>query len=492
VTPTFNRKADRPMQGVSQKHGSKPFDLLRSFALLSLVSIVLIGVVSGVVLVRFLVNQMLERDALVTMGLVQSIAEAEEPRLFAIDSTLFENKEGLGEFLVHIARIPDVVRANLYTSNRVLVWSTEQRLIGKQFDINPELQRALAGELVFRLAKRRDKAEHEFFADDVTVFVESYVPIWDADRREIIGAAELYKVPPMLFSAITHTKRLVWGGGIFGGLFLYVMLFWIVRRGNDLIRRQERRLREEISENKRDKEMLRKSESKLRALSSQLLVAQEQERQRIASELHDGIGQSLSAIKFMIENSLNACRAVCGTETAEANLEMLGAIAKKTKDAIEETRRVAMELRPPMLDDLGIVATLDWFCREFQTIYPHITIAKRVELQENNIQGELKVAIYRIVQEGLNNVAKHTKADRVHLDLAAVRGQIALCIRDNGQGFDLLASGGSGGENGHRGLGLQSMRERTELSGGTFKIESSRGAGTVIHAWWPQPDTKLV
>jgi signal transduction histidine kinase len=136
-----------------------------------------------------------------------------------------------------------------------------------------------------------------------------------------------------------------------------------------------------------------------------------------------------------------------------------------------------MDLRPSTLDDLGIVATIGWFCREFQKIYSTIHIEKQLDVQENEIAARLKTVIYRILQEAMNNIAKHSKADFMHLFLKKKDGRIELMIRDNGAGFDL--------ENSKRGFGLDSMRERTELSGGTFTTESTPGSGTTIWAIWP-------
>jgi PAS domain S-box-containing protein len=222
---------------------------------------------------------------------------------------------------------------------------------------------------------------------------------------------------------------------------------------------------------------LRESENRLRALSSQLLTVQENERKRIAMELHDGIGQILTAIKFKVENILQE------KGKARAKEKSLEAIVPMVRESVEEVRRIQMDLRPSTLDDLGILATLGWFCREYQKIYSHIRIEKEIGLQEGEVSIPLKTVIYRLTQEALNNIAKHSKADLVHLSLRKKENRVEWVVKDNGMGFDLeeiLSSERSG-----RGLGLNSMRERTELSGGSFEIETTLGAGTMIRASWP-------
>jgi len=236
----------------------------------------------------------------------------------------------------------------------------------------------------------------------------------------------------------------------------------------------------DITERKRAEEALKESEKRLRALSSQLLTAQESERKRIAMELHDGIGQMLTAIKFKAENILQ--EKSTGRGKARTKQKSFEAIIPMVRESVEEVRRMQMDLRPSTLDDLGILATLGWFCREYQNIYSHIHIKKEISLQEDEVSNTLKTVIYRLTQEAMNNVAKHSQADLIHLSLRRMENEIQLVIKDNGMGFDLeeiLSSGGS-----KRGLGLSSMRERTELSGGKFLIESTQGKGTTLRASW--------
>jgi signal transduction histidine kinase len=235
----------------------------------------------------------------------------------------------------------------------------------------------------------------------------------------------------------------------------------------------------DITKRKQAEEALKESESRLRSLSSQLLTVQENERKRVARELHDGIGQLLTAIKFKVENIFQEK----GEGKPGANEKSLEDIIPMIKESIEEVRRIQMDLRPSILDDLGILATLEWFCREYQKIYSHIYIEKKINLQESDVSLPLKTAIYRVTQEALNNIAKHSQADSVHLSLRKQGNTIELTIKDNGTGFDLEEI--LSPEMSKRGLGLNSMRERTELLGGTFEIESTKGRGTVIRALWP-------
>jgi PAS domain S-box-containing protein len=223
---------------------------------------------------------------------------------------------------------------------------------------------------------------------------------------------------------------------------------------------------------------LRVSETRLRLLSSQVLSAQESERKRIAKELHDGIGQYLSAIKYRVEHAL-----VLQESAGAAEDRFLQDMVPVIQEAIEEIRRICMDLRPSILDDLGIKATLSWFCREFQKTYTDIHIEQELSVREDQIQDALKIIIFRITQEALNNVAKHGRAGSIRLALAENEQGLGLEIQDNGRGFSVKEATEGAPEG--RGLGLAGMKERTELSGGAFQVISEEGRGTLVRAVWP-------
>ncbi|MGO8988545.1 MAG: GAF domain-containing protein [bacterium] len=225
-------------------------------------------------------------------------------------------------------------------------------------------------------------------------------------------------------------------------------------------------------------EELVKANQDLRDLSLRLLSAHEEERKRVAGEIHDTIGACLSAVKFKVEDVLRQLE-----QTTHSASERLRIIIPVVQESIDECRRIQMDLRPAMLDDLGLLPTLSWFFRKYQTIYSGIRFEQEIDIQEDEIPHVLKIIIYRVTQEGINNSAKHSRADLVRLSLRKLEGRLELVLKDNGQGFDLKKVLGS--ESTKRGLGLTSMRERTDLSGGSFAIESVEGKGTIVRASWP-------
>jgi PAS domain S-box-containing protein len=235
---------------------------------------------------------------------------------------------------------------------------------------------------------------------------------------------------------------------------------------------------QDITERKRAEELIQRSQEELRRLSVQLLSVQEEERKRIARELHDGIGQSLSAMKFLLENRLHWME----KNSPPGNLRDLESMVPMIRNAIEEVRRIQSDLRPPILDDLGILATISWFCREYQGIYGSIRVQRQVEVEEDEVPPPLKTVIYRVLQEAMNNVAKHSQATKILLSLRKVDDCLELVIQDNGVGVELDRIISRKSEK--YGFGLSSMRERTELSGGFFSVQSGKGKGTTIQASW--------
>lgn len=235
----------------------------------------------------------------------------------------------------------------------------------------------------------------------------------------------------------------------------------------------------EILERRRIVEELHQSENDMHILSAQLLTAQEMERKRIAEELHDGISQSLTAIKFSIESAVARGSIQEGGERDP----LIETILTRIQTAIEEVHQISTNLRPSMLDDLGIIPTIAWFCREFRSIYNEFSLETYIDITEDEVPLSLKTVIYRVLQEAINNIVRHSEAKNVTVYLGRQDSTIVFKVKDNGKGFEPGLQGQR--TQVHKGSGLASMRERTEFSGGSYSIQSGPGAGTTIRAIWP-------
>jgi signal transduction histidine kinase len=213
----------------------------------------------------------------------------------------------------------------------------------------------------------------------------------------------------------------------------------------------------------------------LEELTRTLLAAQEEERRQIAADLHDEIGQCLSAVQFAI----SGLRHQMGDRASDAEDEMFACLVGRVSKTIGEVRRICMGLRPPMLDDIGIVSTIDWYCGELRQVLPNLDLVEAVSADEDAIHPVVKVAIFRILQEACGNACKHARASRLSVRLQTDAEGIRLEVEDDGVGFDPATVRGSA-----RGMGLASMRERVAMTGGEVTLESQVGRGTRILVTW--------
>jgi len=201
---------------------------------------------------------------------------------------------------------------------------------------------------------------------------------------------------------------------------------------------------------------------------------QEDERKRIARDLHDTVLQRLGMAKIRL-----GC--VSGNVLQK---ESAAYATTMVQESIDELRKIIEDLRPAELDLLGISAAVERYCKEFQGNNGGIFVESSIDVDEGKISNDLKIAIYRIAQEALNNIVKHSQADHVKIDLRGGDEGFELVIDDNGVGFDpdsVLAPA-----SGRRNLGLIGMKERAELLGGNFNVCASPGNGARICAKWPQ------
>lgn len=222
---------------------------------------------------------------------------------------------------------------------------------------------------------------------------------------------------------------------------------------------------------------LNASRHELSMLSAQLMTTLEAERKRIAQELHDSIGQSLSAIKYSLERAVEMTHG----RDASAPRHLLMTTIGRVQETVESIRSIAMNLRPSMLDDLGAVSAVRWFCREFGEVYGSLRIHTDLALTDACVPEHLATPIFRTVQESLNNVARHAQATNVFVSMRADGSTLTLEIRDDGVGFDPKESA-MATQIGH---GLSGLRERATTTGGTFTLQSRRRGGTVLRVGWP-------
>ncbi|MDR3569600.1 MAG: PAS domain-containing protein [Syntrophobacteraceae bacterium] len=239
-----------------------------------------------------------------------------------------------------------------------------------------------------------------------------------------------------------------------------------------------RRSRDELELRVRERTAdLKSANEKLRLVPSRLIEAQESERQRLSMELHDSVGQTLAALKFRIEHVIDRLE----KKEYSRPLDLLRQFVPVLQRSLDETRAIYMGLRPTILTEHGILTTLDWYRRELLKLYPNPHIELETRIEEEDIPEDLKIVIFRIAQEAMNNALKHGKPEWVDVRLALHDGVLELEISDDGIGMDLDLIMESRAA---KSLGLMGMKERAELCGGQFSIISAPREGTTVKAVW--------
>ena len=445
----------------------RPFNLLRSFALLSLLSIGLITAVSGTLMFRFLSDHLLKRDAVVSMEFIQSVVE-QQPQLNFSRPESLTDEDGLGELFKHIVNMPDVVRTNVFVPDGHIIWSSDEKLVGRRFELNHELDEALGGDLVYELSDLREhpKSEYVYFPEGIRIFVENYLPIWNRAHTEVIGVIEIYKLPRILIETLNQAKWLVWVTTMVGGLFLYATLFWIVHRAN--------------------------------------MVMSEQQERLVESETITALGEMAASVAHSIRNSLASIRS-----SAELAVEVddLHTAQDSAQDIITEADRLGQWVRELLLfsrpeggglqrlaidkvfrntlDGFSLIIAKQSVALDFQVMTPVPPIRGDIPLLEQMFASLIANALEAMPNGGLLSV-------RI---AAEKNGQfVELTISDSGQGIasdqlDKVFKPFFTSKSGGLGLGLSLVRRIVERHRGRIDLSSAENQGTIIRLDFPRaPD----
>jgi signal transduction histidine kinase len=439
--------------------GSQPYKLLRRFSLLALLSVSLVFTVCSLLVTNFLTKHMVHRDAVVTMEFLQSVVDVENDIAYREGRVPDLGDRHFEQFFAHVARLPDVLRANIYTPDRRVIWSSDPKVELSEVIENQELEQALRGVLEYELgtADADDpKPERADLSERPVEFVELYVPLRDRKRGQVIGVAELYRVPSALFDSIREGTQLIWTFALIAGLLLYGALYWIVRGADRTIRDQHDRL--------------------------------------IETERFAAVGELSAAVAHGIRNPIASIRS-----SAELSLhDVPAATAEALQDIIAEVdhlERWVRELLAYSHPDRGgntsadlsaVVARADGaFRRECER--RKIELRSQVPPAVPAVAGDEALLEQVLCSLYANAIEAMPKGGRLHVaaEVANRRGAVRLTISDTGIGIApaqvarLFTPHATTKPKG-MGLGLSLVRHIVRRLGGDVRIESVPQQGTRV------------
>ncbi len=396
------------------------FNLTKQFALLSFFCILIIGTISNYLVCELITDKVLLRDATLSRDFIHSVIASEGTWQMFLDTPNSSNANwpntatewALDSFFSHVAMMPDVVRAKVYAKDRSVIWSSDPKeLVGENIEANEELDASLKGELIFHsgVIGNDIKDEHKSLLDHKkkgTLFIETYIPIWNKAQSRVVAAVELYRAPRDLQESIIQSQRFIWTGSLCGGVLLFLSLYWIVNRAALVMANQQRRL--------------------IRAQSLSV------------------IGQTASAITHAMRNPLSSIRACAEMSLTddlegvrESALEIMGETDRMDRWAREFLQFSVINTNSPEYLDLNdLVRTV---LKEHETVLDRMAISVQLDmvaaqLPVNANASPLSQVLGNLIMNAVEAMGENGEL-KISTSLDSHCNHAVVSITDNGPGL---------------------------------------------------------
>jgi signal transduction histidine kinase len=467
------RLAVRPSAWRRPRFDLAGMPLARRYLLLSLVFVVV-----GGGMVAFALGQLIETSAInrITSETALYVESFVVPDLqsLATSATLSTTEiDSLRRLLTDSPLNQKIVSFRIWSTDGRIVYSPLPELIGRQFDMTGERGQAARGAVIGNISDLSD-AENIYERQHWSRLIEIYLPVRATGSSDIIAVAEFYQLPDELEAEVNRDRLIAWGLVAGATVLAYLALARVVRQGSETIVRQEGELRERVRDLSTLLDQNARLSDRIRQAAARTTALTEQERRRIGSDLHDGPTQTLAFAMLRLD-AVGGRLEAAGQAGDPDLLSVRGAL----QEAMADVRGIAAGLDTPLLERTAPAEIVQRAVADHERragmraavdvtgIPPHATLAT-------------KIAMYRILSEALSNAARHGGGAEVEVSVKdAGAGYLVVEVSDKGPGFDASRKPGRG----H--LGLAGMRERAELLGGRFELESSPGGGTRVRAFLP-------
>jgi signal transduction histidine kinase len=366
----------------------------------------------------------------------------------------------IGQAIGELLRDSRVVRVNIFGLDGVIAWSTQHDLIGTTESDGSGIAAALKGSLHSRLVY------HDVFnmldrATEDDNMVQSYVPVQSWARGPVLGILEVSTSVDALVNEAERSQVVIVFAMIVVAALLYAALLTIMRHAVRIIADQQ--------------STIEQKNALLEQISRRNQQREELERKKFAADLHEGLAQTLSAVKLALETAREQMRAAPGTG------DPLTALIPGLQTAINQARSIATEMRPSGLDQLGLIPTIQTLCEDFIDRHPGTKIVRRIDVPEAGIPAPLKLVIYRNVESALRTINEAGGAAEIRISLRTEADQLTLVVEDNSPAVTLREAAFSSGDVGSP---FSDIRDRTVLSGGMMSMRRIAKGGMSLRAAW--------
>lgn len=389
-----------------------------------------------------------------------------------------EDRAALDRLLTRTPLGRHIVAFKTWAPDGRILYSTTPALTGRRFEVKPALAAAFAGQVRSQIADLTDP-ENEIERQQWSRLIETYAPVRAANTGSILAVTEFYQTTEDLAQEVKAARLRSWLMVSASTLIMFVLLALLVRRASNTITTQQSELSEKVTQltallaqNERLHERVRRAAARTTALNERFL-------HRVAADLHDGPGQALALALMRMEALADVCSACPAPVAKERSVgEDFRTVHAALQAALLDLRAISGGLHLPEIEQLSLAETARRAMRDYQR-----KSGRAVPLAVDGVPDEaplpVKITLYRLLQESLANGYRHGGAAGQRIRMAKHDGQLVVEIADDGKGFDPSTAAAEG----H--LGLAGMRERVEILGGAFDIDSAAGKGTMIRAMLP-------
>jgi len=438
---------------------------------------------TGMLVVGTWVESEIEKGVISRAGLVTSlyVDSFVSPHLQSLgeNGSLREaDRAALDRLLAGTSLGRHIVAFKIWTHDGRVLYSTNPSLIGRRFPVKAALAAALAGQVHSQIADLSEP-ENEFERKRWPQLLETYAPVRAANAESVVAVSEFYQTTDDLAREMRAARLRSWIMVVSATLVMFVLLAVLIRRANNTIVDQQRDLRDKVaqltallSQNEQLHDRVRRAAARTTALNERFL-------HRVAADLHDGPGQGLALALMRIEPLADTCSSCPSTISRNRSVgEEFRTVHSALQAALDDLRAISGGLHLPEIGKLSVAETAQRAVRDYER-KAGLTVPLAVGEIPDDAPLPVKITLYRLLQESLANGFRHGGAVDQRVQIQRRNDQLLVEVADAGAGFEPRAIAGGG----H--LGLAGMRERLEILGGTFAVESAPGQGTAIRAVLP-------